>query len=146
MINEYMKQLEEWELAEQTEVLGENVAQSHFVHQKCHMTAAVGSRWLAAYDTAREHIIAAHIHNLGYRFGGDYLVSRSDYFILERTALQYCWLWGSFSLRFGFYVMVKTKFSSIAKSRNFIFIYSFIYVWYLVPKWTRCDSLSWCAK
>jgi phage-related protein len=28
----------EWELAEETEVLGEKLPQRHFVHHKCHMT------------------------------------------------------------------------------------------------------------
>jgi hypothetical protein len=31
----------EWELAGETELLGENLPQCHFVHQKSHMTWAV---------------------------------------------------------------------------------------------------------
>jgi hypothetical protein len=33
-----VKQSLEWELAEETEIFGENVPQRHFVHQKSHMT------------------------------------------------------------------------------------------------------------
>jgi hypothetical protein len=33
-----MEQLVEWELAGETEVLGENLPQCHFVHHKFHMT------------------------------------------------------------------------------------------------------------
>jgi hypothetical protein len=33
-----VEQLVEWRLAEETEVLGENLLQRHFVHHKSHMT------------------------------------------------------------------------------------------------------------
>jgi hypothetical protein len=33
-----VEQLVEWELAEETEVLGENLPQCRFVHHKYHMT------------------------------------------------------------------------------------------------------------
>jgi hypothetical protein len=39
MVN--VEQLVEFELAEETEVLGENLPQSHFVHYKSHMTRHV---------------------------------------------------------------------------------------------------------
>jgi hypothetical protein len=38
MIDDDMEQLVEWELAGETEVLGENLPQCHFVYQKSHMT------------------------------------------------------------------------------------------------------------
>jgi hypothetical protein len=34
-----MEKLVEWELAGETEQLGENLSQLHFVHQKFHMTS-----------------------------------------------------------------------------------------------------------
>jgi hypothetical protein len=54
-----MEQLVEWGLAGETEVLGENLPQCHFVHHKSDLTwdrtraAAVGSRRLTAWAMAR---------------------------------------------------------------------------------------------
>jgi hypothetical protein len=56
-----VEKLVEWRLAGETEVLGENLPQRHFVHHKSHMTrplartrtAAVGSQRLTAWAMAR---------------------------------------------------------------------------------------------
>jgi hypothetical protein len=56
-----VEQLVEWRLAGETEVLGENLPQRHFVHHKSHMTrpwlepqaGAVGSQRLTAWAMAR---------------------------------------------------------------------------------------------
>jgi hypothetical protein len=56
-----VEQLVEWRLAGETEALGENLPQRHFVHHKSHMTrpglepraAAVGSQRLTAWVMAR---------------------------------------------------------------------------------------------
>jgi hypothetical protein len=56
-----VEQLVEWRLAGETEVLGENLPQRHFVHRKSHMTrsglepraAGVGSQRLTASAMAR---------------------------------------------------------------------------------------------
>jgi hypothetical protein len=48
-----MEQLMEWELAGEPEVLGENLPQGHFVHQKPNMTwpgIEPGSPWWEAGD------------------------------------------------------------------------------------------------
>jgi hypothetical protein len=53
------ERLVEWELASETEVLGGNLTQCHFVHNKSHMTrdrtlaAAMGSRWLTTWAVVR---------------------------------------------------------------------------------------------
>jgi hypothetical protein len=48
-----VEQSVECELAGETELVGENLPQCHFVHHKSHMTAAVGSRRLTAWAMAR---------------------------------------------------------------------------------------------
>jgi hypothetical protein len=53
-----VEKLVEWRLAGETEVLGENLPQRHFIHQKSHMTepgwaSAVGSKRLTAWAMAR---------------------------------------------------------------------------------------------
>jgi hypothetical protein len=58
-----VKQLVEWRLTGETEVLGENRPRRHFVHHKSHMTrpglepraAAVGRQRLTAWAVARPH-------------------------------------------------------------------------------------------
>jgi hypothetical protein len=66
-----VEQLVEWRLAGETEVLGENLPQRHFVHHKSHMTrpglkpraAAVGSQRLTDWAMAQPTV-----YNFGYRF------------------------------------------------------------------------------
>jgi hypothetical protein len=50
-----VEKLVEWRLVGETEVLGENLPQRHFVHHKSHMTraAVVGSQRLTAWAMAR---------------------------------------------------------------------------------------------
>jgi hypothetical protein len=56
-----VEQLVEWRLAGETEVLGKNLPQRHFVHHKFHMTrpglepraATVGTQRLTAWAMAR---------------------------------------------------------------------------------------------
>jgi hypothetical protein len=56
-----VEQLVEWRLSGETEVLGENLPQRHFVHHKSHMTrlglepraATVGRQRLTAWAMAR---------------------------------------------------------------------------------------------
>jgi hypothetical protein len=43
-----VEQLVEWRLAGDTEVLGENLSQRHFVHHKSHMTRPGLEPWTAA--------------------------------------------------------------------------------------------------
>jgi hypothetical protein len=60
-----VEQFVEWRLAGETEVLGENLPQRHFVHHKSHITrpglepwaAAVGSQRLTAWAMARPYWI-----------------------------------------------------------------------------------------
>jgi hypothetical protein len=60
---EIVEKLVEWRLAGETEVLGENLPQRHFVHYKSHMTltwartraAALGSQRLIAWAMARHN-------------------------------------------------------------------------------------------
>jgi hypothetical protein len=60
-----VEQLVEWRLSGETEVLGENLPQCHFVHHKSHMTrpgleprvAAVGSQRLTAWTMVRPFIM-----------------------------------------------------------------------------------------
>jgi hypothetical protein len=55
--------LEEWRLAGETEVLGENLPQRHFIHHKIPhdqtraltWAAAVGSQWITAWAMARPY-------------------------------------------------------------------------------------------
>jgi hypothetical protein len=59
-----VEQLVEWILVEETEVLGENLPQRHFVHHKSHVTrpglepraAAVRSQRLTAWAMARPRL------------------------------------------------------------------------------------------
>jgi hypothetical protein len=63
-----VEQLVEWRLAGETEVLGENLPKSQFVHHKSHMTrprsrtraAAVGSQRLTAWAMAQPYFIYTH--------------------------------------------------------------------------------------
>jgi hypothetical protein len=60
-----VEQLVEWRLAGETEVLGGNLPQRHFVYHKSHMTrpglepraAAVGSQRLTAWGMARSSVV-----------------------------------------------------------------------------------------
>jgi hypothetical protein len=48
-----MELLVEWRLAEEIEVLGENLPQCHFVHHKFHMTLAQARTWTAVVGNQR---------------------------------------------------------------------------------------------
>jgi hypothetical protein len=87
-----VKILVEWRLTGETEVLGENLPQRHFVRQKSHMTriAEVGSQRLTAWAIARP--------------------IRSIYlFICRSTALQFfCWTLAAFLVFSIFYTVGRT--------------------------------------
>jgi hypothetical protein len=67
MIDDELEQSVEWELAKETEVLGENLPQCYFVHHKSHITwartraVAVGRRQLTAWAMARSCFYAISI-------------------------------------------------------------------------------------
>jgi hypothetical protein len=57
-----VEQLVEWKLAEETEVLGENLPQRHFAHHKSHMTRSglePGSQRLTAWAMARPYYMVS---------------------------------------------------------------------------------------
>jgi hypothetical protein len=66
-----VKQLVEWRWAGETEVLGENLPQRHFVHHKSHMTRpglepAVGSQRLTAWAMARPSYLSILLQCLAF--------------------------------------------------------------------------------
>jgi hypothetical protein len=80
-----MENLVEWRLAGETEVLGEDLPQRHFVHHKCHLTrpgmdrtraAAVGSQRLTAWAMARPYYTVSTLWNSSAKSERNLLLSR----------------------------------------------------------------------
>jgi hypothetical protein len=89
-----VEQLVEWRLTGETEVLGENLPQRHFVHHKSHMTrpglelraAAVGSQRLTAWVMAPPRHTLKSSSNVWSR----YLFPLFIVFIVHKPASHWC--------------------------------------------------------